>query len=105
VSGHGALSVSAKYYDRSQVCHGGHLHAGTVLGVLARMECSSAEKKVTGKLLDLLERRRVVMWERRENILLIRMSMLLRSLPYLTVWVHRNVMPGVAGITADATPW
>ena len=84
-------------------------HAGTVLAVLAKDGVVlAAEKKVTGKLLDLSGTKEGGYGGSGEKIFLLNSyvpSSLSPSSPSLVPYdppEHRNVIAGVAGITADA---
>lgn len=81
-------------------------HAGTVLGVLAKDGVVlAAEKKVTGKLLDLSGSKEGGYGGSGEKIYLLN-SYVSQSLSfYIEIWMrngYRNVIGGVAGFTADA---
>lgn len=81
-------------------------HAGTVLGVLAKDGVVlAAEKKVTGKLLDMTGAKEGGYGGSGEKIFLLNScvrlsSQLLSSTTHFPV--RRNVISGVAGLTADA---
>ena len=81
-------------------------HAGTVLGVLATDGVVlAAEKKVTGKLLDLSEAKEGGYGGSGEKIFLLNSyvwSCPLLVSPDVLTFELRNVIGGVAGITADA---
>ncbi|KAG6916020.1 hypothetical protein DXG01_008789 [Tephrocybe rancida] len=79
-------------------------HAGTVLGVLAKDGVVlAAEKKVTGKLLDLSGAKDGGYGGSGEKIYLLN-SASVETTSDLRVlsWAFRNVIGGVAGLTADA---
>jgi 20S proteasome subunit alpha 3 len=79
-------------------------HAGTVLGVLAKDGVVlAAEKKVTGKLLDLSGAKEGGYGGSGEKIFLLN-SFVPQIFPLLSLLTcsDRNVIGGVAGITADA---
>jgi 20S proteasome subunit alpha 3 len=79
-------------------------HAGTVLGVLATDGVVlAAEKKVTGKLLDLSEAKDGGYGGSGEKIFLLNSYVRSYYLPFdMLIPSKRNVIGGVAGITADA---
>ncbi|KAH9057296.1 proteasome subunit alpha type 4 [Lactarius vividus] len=78
-------------------------HAGTVLGVLATDGVVlAAEKKVTGKLLDLSEAKEGGYGGSGEKIFLLNSYVPNPSAIQRTHVLRRNVIGGVAGITADA---
>lgn len=79
-------------------------HAGTVLGVLAKDGLVlAAEKKVTGKLLDLSGAKEGGYGGSGEKIFLLNSCVLYVIMLDRPLDCHsRNVVAGVAGITADA---
>lgn len=80
-------------------------HAGSVLGVLAKDGIVlAAEKKVTGKLLDLTGVKEGGYGGSGEKIFLLNSyaSLISSTLSAVLSIICRNVIGGVAGITADA---
>ena len=79
-------------------------HAGTVLGVLAKDGVVlAAEKKVTGKLLDLSIAKEGGYGGSGEKIFLLNSCVFFfSSRIFFEIRYYRNVIGGVAGLTADA---